>query len=104
MYVFGQIVSPGHVPFVPGEHADYYIAKAGGFTERARHGDVKVIKGTTKQWLAPDETTIEDGDYVWVPKDPDHSFAYYMTIASQAATVLSVVIGIGVLIVQVTKQ
>lgn len=104
VYVFGQIVSPGHVPFVPGEHADYYIAKAGGFTERARHGDVKIIKGTTKQWLAPDETTIEDGDYVWVPKDPDHSFAYYMTIASQAATVLSVVIGIGVLIVQVTKH
>ncbi|HMD13401.1 MAG TPA: SLBB domain-containing protein, partial [Bacteroidota bacterium] len=104
VYVFGQIVSPGHVPFVPGEHVDYYISKAGGFTERARHGDVKVIKGTTKQWLAPGETTIEDGDYVWVPKDPDHPFAYYMTIASQAATVLSVVIGIGVLIVQVTKQ
>jgi len=103
IYVFGQIVLPGHVPFVAGENVDYYIRHAGGFTDRARQGDVKVIKGKTKQWLSPGETTIEDGDYIWVPKDPDHSFAYYMTIASQAASVLSVVIGIAVIIVQVTK-
>jgi len=103
IYVFGQIVSPGHVPFVTGENVDYYIAKAGGFTDRARDGDVKVIKSKTKQWLSPGETTIEDGDYIWVPKNPDHSFAYYMTIASQAASVLSVVIGIAVVVAQVTK-
>ena len=103
IYVFGQVVSPGHIPFIEGRTTDYYVMKAGGYTERAREGDVKIIKGKNKQWLAPDETTIEDGDYVWVPKDPERSFAYYMTIASQAATVLSVVIGIGVVIIQITK-
>ncbi len=103
IYVMGQIVSPGHIPFVAGEKTDYYVAKAGGFTENARKGDVKIVKGKTKQWLAPDETVIEDGDYVWVPKNPERSFAYYATIASQAASVLSVVIGIGVLIAQLTK-
>ena len=61
------------------------------------------MKGRTKQWLEPGETSIEDGDYIWVPKDPDHPFSYYMTIASQAASVMSVVIGIAVVIVQVTK-
>jgi polysaccharide biosynthesis/export protein len=103
IYVFGQVVSPGHIPFVSDRDEKYYIAHAGGFTDRARTGDMKIIKGKTKQWLDPDETTIEDGDYIWVPKDPDRSFAYYMTIASQAASVLSVVIGIAVVVIQVTK-
>lgn len=103
IYVFGQVVSPGHIPFIEGRTTEYYVVKAGGFTDRAREGDVKIIKGKNKQWLAPDETTIEDGDYVWVPKDPDRPFAYYMTIASQAATVLSVIVGIAVVVVQVTK-
>lgn len=103
IYVFGQIVSPGHIPFVRDEGPEYYIAKAGGFTERARSGDMKIIKNRTKQWLAPDETAIEEGDYIWVPKDPDRPFSYYMTVASQAASVLSVVAGIAVVIVQVAK-
>jgi len=103
IYVFGQVVSPGHIPFVQGRNVNYYIARANGFTERARKGDLKVIKGKTKQWLDPDETTIEAGDYIWIPKIPERSFAYYMTIASQAASVLSVVIGIAVIVVQVTK-
>ena len=103
VYVFGQVISPGYIPYIPGEGVFYYIKKAGGFTERARDGDMKIIKSKTKQWLDPDETQIEDGDYVWVPKDPERPFAYYMTIASQAASVLSVVIGIAVVIIQVTK-
>lgn len=103
IYVFGQAVTPGHVPFVKGMNIEYYIAKAGGFTDRARKGDVQIIKSKTKQWLDPDETTIEEGDYIWIPKDPDRPFAYYMTIASQAASVLSVVVGIMVVIAQVTK-
>jgi protein involved in polysaccharide export with SLBB domain len=103
IYVFGQAVTPGHVPFVKGMNVEYYIAKAGGFTDRARKGDVQIIKSKTKQWLDPDETVIEEGDYIWIPKYPDRPFAYYMTIASQAASVLSVVIGIAVVIVQVTK-
>lgn len=103
IYVFGQAVTPGHIPFMNGMNVEYYIAKAGGYTDRARKGDVQIIKSKTKQWLDPDETTIEEGDYVWIPKDPDRPFAYYMTIASQAASVLSVVVGIAVVIVQVTK-
>ena len=103
IYVFGQVISPGHIPFVDGRNADYYVKKAGGFTDRAREADLKIIKSKTKQWLDPGETTIEDGDYVWIPKDPERPFSYYMTIASQAATVLSVIIGIAVVVVQVTK-
>ena len=103
IYVFGQVVSPGNIPFIKGNDARYYISKAGGFTDRAREGDVKIIKAKTKQWLAPGETMIEEGDYIWVPKNPERTFAYYATVSSQVASVISVVIGIGVLIVQLTK-
>ncbi len=103
IYVFGQVVSPGHIPYVKGNDFKYYVSKAGGFTERARQGDLKIIKSKTKQWLAPDETTIEEGDYIWIPKTPERTFAYYATVASQTASVLSVVIGIAVLIVQISK-
>lgn len=103
IYVFGQVVSPGHIPFVKGNDFRYYISKAGGFTERAREGDLKIIKARTKQWLAPAETEIEEGDYLWIPKTPERTFAYYATVGSQVASVLSVVMGITVLIVQVTK-
>jgi len=103
VYVFGQVVFPGHVQFVQGMTAEYYISKAGGFTDRARKGDLKIIKNKTKQWLDPEETVIEDGDYIWVPKYPERSFAYYMNIASQAASVMSVIIGIAVIVIQATK-
>ncbi|MBP1654412.1 MAG: Periplasmic polysaccharide export protein, partial [Bacteroidetes bacterium] len=36
IYVFGQVVSPGNVPFTDGKSVDWYIAMAGGFTQNAR--------------------------------------------------------------------
>jgi polysaccharide export outer membrane protein len=103
IYVFGQVVSPGHIPVIDGKEMRYYIDKAGGFTDRASKSDVKVIKATTKQWLKPGDTILEEGDNIWVPADESHPFSYYMTTASQAASVISVVLGIAILIVQVTK-
>ncbi len=104
IYVFGQVAEPGHIPVAEGRDVSFYIQKAGGLTEHANGGSVKVIKGRTRQWLSPGDTKLEDGDFIWVPSEPNHPFSYYMTIASQAATVISVMIGIGVLIAQVTKQ
>lgn len=103
IYVFGQVVSPGHIPLVKDASLDYYISKCGGFTDAARKGDVKIIKGKTKQWLDPDETTIEEGDHIWVPKKPERTFAYYTTVLSQTASILSVVTGMAFIIIQLTK-
>ncbi len=103
IYVFGQVATPGHVAYAEGKNTDYYVQKAGGFSDRASRGDVKVVKSKTKQWLSPGETRIEPGDYIWIPAEPDHPFSYYMTVASQAAAVLSVIIGVAVLVVQVSK-
>ena len=89
IYVFGQVISPGHVPFQAGEAAGFYITRAGGFTNDARTGDVKVIKGNTRTWLDPDETIIEDGDFIWVPKEVPTRFATVLTTVAQLATVLA---------------
>jgi protein involved in polysaccharide export with SLBB domain len=103
IYVFGQVVSPGHIPLTEGKDMRYYIDKAGGYTDRASKGDVRIIKATTKQWLKPGDTSLEQGDNIWVPTDETHPFSYYMTTASQAASVISVVLGIAILVVQVSK-
>jgi protein involved in polysaccharide export with SLBB domain len=103
LYVFGQVVSPGHIPFVAGRSVDYYIEKAGGYTDRARKGDVKIVKGKSKQWLKMGETEPEPGDYIWVPQEIERTFAYYMTIFGQTASILSVAASIIILAVQLNK-
>lgn len=89
VYVFGQVVSPGHIPLAEGGSVAHYIGKAGGFTEHARDGDVVVIKASSRAWLAPGETQVEDGDYIWVPRETSQPFGFYLTTIVQLATVLA---------------
>lgn len=103
VYVFGQVVTPGHVPYEEGRSYEYYIRTAGGYAERARKGDVKIIKGKTKQWLDVSKTEVEEGDNIWVPMKPHRDFAYYMNLYGQVASALSVIVGIGVLIMQASQ-
>jgi polysaccharide biosynthesis/export protein len=103
VYVFGQVVTNGFVPFVEGQRLEYYVVKAGGFTGKARTGDVRIVKGRSRQWLEPRETEIEAGDYVWVPREIERSFAYYMNILGQTASVVSVAVSVILLILQLNK-
>jgi protein involved in polysaccharide export with SLBB domain len=103
VYVFGQVMTPGHVEYVRGEGIRFYVNRAGGYTENARSGDVKIIKAGTKQWLSPGDTEVEDGDYIWVPQDQQRPFAYYLNVASQAAGVIGVLLGVTALIIQLSK-
>ncbi|MGA2624692.1 MAG: SLBB domain-containing protein [Bacteroidota bacterium] len=98
VYVFGEVVLPGHVPFVAGQDPQYYIRKAGGFADQARSGDVKVIKSNTKQWLDPGQTTIDPGDYVWVPREPYRPFPYYTAIARDITSFIGALTGLAILI------
>jgi polysaccharide export outer membrane protein len=91
VYVFGQVVQPGHVPYVSGEGWAYYIERAGGYTGDARTSDVRVIKAGSRIWLDPGETEVEDGDFIWVPKDRYHPFAYYLTTVAQIASIVGTV-------------
>ncbi len=103
VYVFGQVVLPGHVPFEPGKDYEYYIEKVGGVTDRARSGGIRIVKASTKQWLDPGDTQIEEGDYIWVPMVTEHNFAYYVGVISQAAGIIGVAVSLAVLVVQIKK-
>jgi protein involved in polysaccharide export with SLBB domain len=103
VYVFGQVTKPGHVTFVKGEKYKYYIAKTGGLTDDAVSGDIRIIKGNSKQWLKPDETTVEEGDYIWVPKEPYRPFSYYVQIYSQLFGILGTLGTLTILVLQTKK-
>ncbi len=102
VYAFGQVVSPGYVVYRSDWNYADYVNSAGGFTDGAETGNVRIIRGGTFQWFAPGETKIEPGDFVFVPRKPIRSrdYAWNFTInllgtigavASIAATVILVV-------------
>jgi polysaccharide biosynthesis/export protein len=103
VYVFGQVVHPGHLPYVKNQSYKYYLEQAGGMTDDAVGGDVKIIKAKNNQWLSPDETTIEEGDYIWVPKAPYRPFSYYLQIYSQVFGIIGTVATVAVLVIQANK-
>lgn len=101
--VQGQVKNPGYIPYVPGMSYRYYIQRAGGFSERAETGDVKVVKNATLDWVDPEVTTIEPGDRIWVPKKPLRDWAFYIssfsTLTSAVVTIATAVL----LAIQLTK-
>jgi polysaccharide export outer membrane protein len=103
VYVFGQVVQPGHVQFSSNQSYKYFIEKAGGFADDAVKGDVRIIKANSKQWLSPGETTIEEGDYIWVPKEPYRPFSYYIQIYGQLFGIVGTLVTVAVLVVQLKK-
>lgn len=103
VYVYGQVARPGYVVHNTGADVRYYIAQAGGYGEEAETGGTRVIKGKTREWLDPSDTTIEPGDYIWIPKDIRYPTGYYMNLISQAASFISVVLSMTVIILQLSK-
>lgn len=98
VFVFGQVRSPGHIPLLAEGSVSEYIARAGGYTEDARTGDVAVIKNGSRLWLSPDDTEVEDGDLVWVPREEHYPLSHYISIYAQVAAVVGVAATVALLI------
>ncbi|CUS78009.1 protein involved in polysaccharide export, contains SLBB domain of the beta-grasp fold [Candidatus Kryptonium thompsonii] len=100
VYVFGQVSNPGFVPYEAGKNYKYYILKAGGFSQLARKGDVKVIKRKTYLWYDAGSTEIEPGDFIFVPKKIVRESIYYWnltkdiisTVGAVASTVATIIL------------
>lgn len=103
VFVFGQVTSPGHIAYSAGWTLDEYLSAAGGMTDRAKSGDVAVIKCATQQWVDPSETSIEEGDAIWVPKKVEQSFAMEMMAYSQIIGIVSSVATIVLVLTQILK-
>jgi protein involved in polysaccharide export with SLBB domain len=74
VYVYGAVNSEGYVKFVEGQDYEYYINAAGGYGLGADEGDTRIIKFNSRGWYKPDQTKIESGDFVYVPKKQKESF------------------------------
>lgn len=100
IYVFGQVNNPGFVVYKDGKDYKYYISQAGGFSQLARKGDVKVIKRKTYIWYDAGDTKIEPGDFIFVPKKVIREPIYYwnvfkdliLTAGAVASTVATIIL------------
>jgi protein involved in polysaccharide export with SLBB domain len=101
IYVFGQVLRPGHVTYIEGKDYKYYVNEASGLGELAVDDEIMIIKGGSRAWISTenDSVTIEEGDYIYVPKESLRStrsyvmeYAVYLSVlASIAAILLSIV-------------
>jgi protein involved in polysaccharide export with SLBB domain len=103
VYVDGQVVNPGHVPFIAGQEFEDYIKKAGGYSEEADDGETRVIKGKTLEWTKPEDTIIESGDRIYVPRKPRREFTYYFNIFRDVFSIATGVATITLLYIQINK-
>jgi protein involved in polysaccharide export with SLBB domain len=103
VYVDGQVADPGHVPFVAGQNFEDYIKKAGGYSEEADEGETRVINGKTLEWTKPEDTIIESGDRIYVPRKPHREFIYYFNIFRDMFAVATGVATIALLYIQINK-
>ncbi|MCX6149586.1 MAG: SLBB domain-containing protein [Ignavibacteriales bacterium] len=105
VYVFGQVNVPGYVQYVQGEDYQYYINKAGGIGQTAK-GDVYLIKGKTRSWIQVNEdnkSSVEAGDYLWLPKENPRTFQWYLDRVLTVSSVVGTLATILLLITQLTK-
>ncbi len=79
VYVSGAVKQPGTYPYRKGWHYEDYIAAAGGYTNLARKGAVRIIRGDTGVWYKKDKHyTIRAGDMIFVPEKTEIRWQTFM--------------------------
>lgn len=71
VFVFGKVNRPGFVEYSKDKDLLWYVNKAGGYSSIAEKSRTRIIRGINKIWLDPDDYNILDGDFVYVPSEPD---------------------------------
>ncbi len=101
VYVFGQVHRAGYVPYQPGKTVAWYLDQAGGLNPMAEEDEIQVWKAAGKGWIPAEETIIEPGDKIYVPRQAVRStaermqiFGVIMGLASSAAFLISTVINL----------
>jgi polysaccharide biosynthesis/export protein len=104
VYVYGQVNNPGYVTINGSSDYEYYIKKAGGFSESAIKGNVAVIKGGSKEWKDPDNTKIESGDIIWVPKKEYKDFTTWWSFIRDVTSIVISAGTIALIIIQIKNH
>jgi protein involved in polysaccharide export with SLBB domain len=94
--VDGEVRRPGIVNYAPARDVEYYVREAGGFTDRAWRGKVRVTRSLTGQsLLARNVATLDPGDLVWVPEKPDR------TVWEQSRDLLTVLGSVATIVIAI---
>lgn len=94
--VDGEVRRPGIVNYAVGAGIEDYIDQAGGFTDRAWRGKVRVTRAVTGQTLpAHNVKRLDPGDFVWVPEKPD------VTVWEQAKDVLTALAAVATIVIAI---
>ena len=106
VYVFGQVLRPGHVTFIEGKDYNYYVTEASGLGELAVEDEIMIIKGGSRAWISTENgsVTIEEGDYIYVPKESLRSTRSYIMEYSVYLSVLASIAAILLSIVTIANQ
>ena len=97
VYVVGEVETPVQAPYVPGKSVDYYIDRAGGYSEMADEGGAAVIKPNGAQWTTsglffiPDEE-VPSGSVIIVPLATEKEDRTWEIVGSLLQTVASVAV------------
>ena len=67
----------------------------------ADDSEIRVIKAGTQNWIDPEDTQIEIGDAVWIPRIREKDFEYYFNWFARIVAVLG---GIATIILLVTQK
>jgi protein involved in polysaccharide export with SLBB domain len=91
--VEGEVQHPGLVDYVDGGSLGTYLDAAGGLTQRAAGGAIRVSRSQTGQVIpATSVRDIQPGDFIWVPERRDIDawtiFRDVITIAAQLAVIV----------------
>jgi polysaccharide biosynthesis/export protein len=94
--VDGEVARPGILAYARGLDVVDYVREAGGFTERAWRGKVRVTRAVTGQTLlARNVRSLDPGDFIWVPEKPD------VTVWQQAREVLTALASIATVVIAI---
>jgi protein involved in polysaccharide export with SLBB domain len=106
VYVFGQVEKVGYVKHEEGKDYKYYIEKSGGISEEAKDLDeVAIVKGKSRKWVVENKetTSIDPGDFIYVPKTIRRPFQYYLENFGSIASIIGSIATIILLVIQSGK-
>jgi len=106
VYVFGQVEKVGYIKHEEGKDYKYYIEKSGGISGEAKDfEDIAIVKGKFRKWVVENKetTSIDPGDFIYVPKTIRRPFKYYLENFGSIASIIGSIATIILLVVQSGK-
>lgn len=94
--VDGEVRRPGMLNYAAGTSVHDYVKQAGGFTDRAWQGKIRVTRAVTGQtMLARNVRTLDPGDFIWVPEKPDvTAWEQVKDVLTSLASVAAIILAI----------